>query len=92
VFVLDIPTHWRLHPVFYVSRLKLSRVDRSRKHPASPLLRSTTTATEDEVETILEHRGTTARELECLVKWVGYTDATGEPLDNLKGSSNDLHG
>ena len=28
-FLLDIPTHWRLHPVFNVARLKLSRVHRT---------------------------------------------------------------
>jgi hypothetical protein len=91
-FVLDIPAHWRLHPVFNVSRLKPSRVDRSREHPSPPPLRSTSATTEYEVETILEHRGTTVRDLEYLVKWVGYTDATWEPLDNLKGSSNELLG
>jgi hypothetical protein len=89
-FVLDIPTHWRLHPVFNVSRLELSRVDGSRKHPSPPPLHSTTAATEYEVETILEHQGTTARDLEYLVKWMGSADATWEPLDNLKGSSNEL--
>jgi hypothetical protein len=91
-FVLNIRTHWRLHPVFNISRLKLSRVDGSHKHPSPPPLRSTTAATEYKVETILEYRGTTARDLEYLVKWVGYTDATWESLDNLEGSSNELLG
>jgi len=40
-FVLDIPTHWRLHPVFNVSRLKPSKVDRTREHPSLSPLRST---------------------------------------------------
>jgi hypothetical protein len=44
-FVLDIPTHWCLHPVFNVSRLKPSRVDRSRKQPSPQPLRSTTATT-----------------------------------------------
>jgi len=57
-FVLDIPAHWRLHPVFNVARLKPSRVDRNREHPPPPPLRSTATA-EYEVESIREHRGTT---------------------------------
>jgi hypothetical protein len=90
-FVLDIPAHWRLHPVFNVSRLKPSRVDKTREHPPPPPLRSTATV-EYEVETILEHRGSTVRDLEYLVKWVGYADATWEPLANLRGSSNDLLG
>jgi len=40
-FVFDIPAHWCLYPVFNVARLKPSRVDRSRKHPPPPPLRST---------------------------------------------------
>jgi len=89
--VLDIPAHWRLHPVFNVARLKLSKVDRTREHPPPPPLRSTATV-EYEVESILEHRGTTVRDLEYLVKWVGYADPTWEPLANLRGSSNELLG
>jgi len=75
-FVLDIPAHWRLHPVFNVSWLKLSRVDRSGEHPQPPPLLSTAKAVEYEVESILEHRGATVRDLEYLVKWVGYADAS----------------
>jgi len=89
VFLLDIPAHWRLHPVFNVSCLKLSKVDRSREHPPPPPLRSTA-AVEYEVEGIQEHRGSTVRDLQYLVKWVGYTDATWELLANLRGSSNAL--
>jgi len=88
-FVLDIPKHWRLHPVFNVAHLKPSRVDRSREHPPPPPLRSTAMA-EYEVETTREHRGMTNRDLEYLVKWAGYSDATWEPLGNLRGSSNEL--
>jgi len=57
-FVLDIPVHWRLHPDFNITRLKLSRVDRIREHPPPPLLRSTANI-EYEVESIRNHRGTT---------------------------------
>jgi Chromo (CHRromatin Organisation MOdifier) domain len=89
--VLDIPEHWRLHPVFNVSRLKLSKVDRTREHPPPPPLHSTATV-EYEVKSICEHRGTTVRDLEYLVKWIGYTEATWEPLENLRGSSNKLLG
>jgi len=88
-FLLDIPAHWHLHPVFKVARLKPSRVDRSHEHPPPPLLRSTATV-KYEVETIQEHRGTMVRDLEYLVKWVGYNDTTWEPLANLRGSSNEL--
>jgi hypothetical protein len=89
-FVLDIPAHWRLHPVFNVSRLKPSRVDRTREHPPPPPLRSTGTAVEYEVEAIINHKGTTVRNLKYLVKWVGEPDPTWEPLANLRGSSNEL--
>jgi len=42
-FVLDMPAHWRLHPVSNVACLKLSRVNRSREHLPPPPLRSTAT-------------------------------------------------
>jgi len=50
-FDLDIPAHWRLHPVFNVTRLKLSRFDRTSEHPPPPPLCSTATV-EYEVETL----------------------------------------
>jgi len=56
--VLDIPANWRLRPVLNVARLKLSKDDQSREHPPPPPLRSTATV-EYEVESILEHKGTT---------------------------------
>jgi len=90
-FVLDILAHWGLHPVFNVACLKLSRVDRTRKHPPPLPLRSTATV-EYEDESVCEHRGTTLRDLEYLVKWVGYVDPTWERLANLRGSSNELLG
>ena len=90
-FVLYIPAHWHLHLVFNVVRLKLSRVDRTSEHPPPPPIRSTTTI-EYGVESSCKHRGTTVRDLEYLVKWVGYVDPTWEPLANLRGSSNMLLG
>jgi len=90
-FVLDIPAHWRLHLVFNVTCLKLSKVDKTREHPPPPPLRSTATV-EYQVELICEHRGSTVRDLEYLVQWVGYADPTWEPLANLRGSSNELLG
>jgi len=88
-FMLDIPAYWHLHPVFNVARLKPSRVDRSREHPPLPPQCSTVTV-EYKVETIQEHRGTTVGDLKDLVKWVGYSDATWEPLANQRGGSNEL--
>jgi len=90
-FVLNIPAHWCLHPVLNVTRLKLSKVDKTHEHPPPPPLRSTATV-EYEVESICKHRGTMIRDLEYLVKWVGYIDPTWEPLANLRGSSNELLG
>jgi len=90
-FVLDIPAHWRLHPVFNVARLQLSKVDKTCEHTPPPPLGATATV-EYEVESICEHRGTTVRDLEYLVKWVGYADPTWELLANLRGSSNELLG
>jgi len=88
-FVLDIPAHWHLHPVFNVVWLKPSRVDRSHEHPPLPPLYFTATV-KYEVETIREHRGTIVRDLEYLIKWVGYSDMTWKPLKNLRGNSNKL--
>jgi len=90
-FVLNIPVHWRLHPVFNVAYLKLSRVDRTREDP-SPLPLCSTATVEYEVESIRKHIGTTVRDLEYLVKWVSYVDPTWQPLANLRGSSNELQG
>jgi len=90
-FVLNIPAHWRLHPVFDVTRPQLSKVDKTREHPPPPPLHSTATI-EYKVESICEHRGTTVRDLEYRIKWVGYADHTWEPLVNLRGSSNELLG
>jgi len=90
-FGLDILAHWRLHPVFNVACLKLSKVNKTREHPPPPPLHSTATIVY-EVELICEHRGTTVRDLEYMVKWVSYADPTWEPLANLRGSSKELLG
>jgi len=90
-FLLDIPAHWRLHLVFNIIHLKLSRVDRIREHLPPPPLRSTATV-EYKVESIRKHRVTTIRDLEYLVKWVAYVHPMWEPLTNLRGSSSDLLG
>jgi len=74
-FVLDIPAHWRLHPVFNIACLKLLKVDKTHEHPPPPPLHSTPTV-EYKVESICKHRGTTVRDLEYLVKLVGYADPT----------------
>jgi len=78
-------------PIFNVVRLKLSKVDKTCEQPPTPPLRSTATV-KYKVESICDHRGTTVRDLEYLVKWVSYADPTWEPLANLRGSSNELQG
>jgi hypothetical protein len=75
-FVLDIPAHWRLHSVFNVSRLKLWKADHTRKHPPPSPVRYTAAA-KCEVETIIEHKGTTVRDPKYRVKRVGYPDRGG---------------
>jgi len=89
-FLLDIPAHQRIHPVFNVACLKLSKVDRTREPPPPPPLRSTATrAPEYDVEAILQHQGTTVRDLRYLVQWIRYLDPSWEPLENLRGTCND---
>ena len=90
-FFLNIQARWCLHLVFNITRLKLSRVNRTREYLPQLLLHSTATV-ESEVESICEHRGTTVHDLEYLVNWVGYVDPTWEPLVNLRDSSNKLLG
>jgi hypothetical protein len=53
---------------------------------------STATAIEYEVKSILEHRGPTAWDLECLVKWLDYADAAWKLLESQQCSSNELLG
>jgi len=83
-FLLDIPAHWRLHPVFNVARLKLSKDDRTRSHPTPPPLRSTAaSAPEYEVEATMDHRGSVVRNLKYLVKW-RYGSQLGSRWRTLK--------
>lgn len=44
---------------------------------------------ECEVEAILEHAGSTMKDLEYRVKWVG-DDATWESISHLRGTANEL--
>jgi hypothetical protein len=88
--IVDFPSHWRLHNVFNVDRFKLYTADLSRPTPPRPPLRSTVRHTDEwEVEAILNHNGTTMRDLEYHIKWVGY-EPTWEPVMDLKGTANEL--
>ena len=78
VFGLDFPLGWRIHPVFYTSKLKCyihSEELLTEAEPPPPVLVGDTL--EYEVEGILRHQGTGARH-RYLVLWKGYslTEAT----------------
>lgn len=87
----DLPTHWRIHDVFNVDRFRLDTSDKSRPQQAPPPLRtSARTGSEWEIEELRNHRGTTAKNLEYEVKWLGYKETTWENIANLKGTANDF--
>ena len=80
---LNLPPHWRIHPVFHVSSLQryyrseeFERVER----PPSPVV----VDGEEEFEVILRHKGSGARRL-YQVLWKGYpiTEASWEPESHL---------
>ena len=86
----DLPAHWRIHDVFNVDRFRLDTSDKSRPQQRPPPLRSSKRMGEEwEVKEILNHRGSTMKNLEYEVKWVGYEATTWEPIQNIKGTSNE---
>jgi hypothetical protein len=82
---LDLPPHWKIHPVFHVSLIKPFN------GPASPEVETVDVEgyPEYEVETILSHRvqtrGRGRPTTMYLVKWKNFTDEhnTWEPEKNL---------
>jgi hypothetical protein len=87
----DILSHWRIHDVFNVDRFRLDTSDLSRAPKPPPPLRSTARKGEEwEVQEILNHRGAKMADLEYEIKWVGYDELTWEPIEYLKGTSNEF--
>ena len=91
---LDLPTSWRLHPVFHVSLLKDYRS--SRLHPVTESLPELVPAEDAEpdvfkVERILRWRWIPGqhRKKEYLVLWAGYPieNATWEPASSFMSPS-----
>jgi hypothetical protein len=90
---LRLPTHWRIHNMFHVSRLKPYYVDDGQFPGRAQINRPPPELVDGEeeyiVERILDHRvrrhGRASR-IEYLVKWLGYTDS-----DNQWVTSGDVH-
>jgi hypothetical protein len=73
-----------------MDRFKHYTTDVSRTYQPLPLLRSTARCGDEwEVEDILDHRGSTMRDLEYKVQWVGY-DPTWKNITDLKGTANEV--
>ena len=89
-YKLELPAHWRMHPVIHVSLLKKYQENTEEfpeRNILSPLPEQIDEHEEYEVEQILDRR-TKYKKPEYLVKWKGYElhDATWEPLENLKNA------
>lgn len=88
VYQLDLPAHWKIHPVFHASLLtpntETEEHGPSYSQPPPDLIEG---EEEYEVEAILKHQGTGKRR-KYLVKWLGYPTSQNswEPEDALKNS------
>ena len=85
---LDLPPHWKVHPVFHISNLK--RYHRSEEfarteQPPPPVM--VEGEEEYKVEAILQHKGKGASR-RYLVLWKGYplTEASWEPESHLQNA------
>ena len=88
VYQLNLPAHWKIHPVFHASLLtpntETEEHGPSYSQPPPDLIEG---EEEYEVEAILKHQGTGKRR-KYLVKWLGYPTSQNswEPEDALKNS------
>ena len=88
-YELDLPSGWKIHPVFHVSNLRRyvrsERFARVEKPPPPILVDG---EEEYEVESILRHKGKGARRLyQALWKGHPVTEASWEPKLNLRNAS-----
>ena len=84
---LDLPTMWKIHPVFHVSMLEEATPD-SRPSAHTPQAHTLEDDWEEfEVEAILDSRHH-QWVLQYQVKWVGYPEPTWETDTNLTGATN----
>ena len=85
-YELELPTQWKVHPVFHVNLL--SRYQQTEAHGAQQprILPDLIEGSEEwEVEAILGHKQNKRKHWRFYIKWKGFpqTDATWEPLENL---------
>ena len=89
---LELPASMRIHPVFYVNKLRPADVDPLPGQRLDPPPHVEVTGGEEyEVEEVVdstwERRGRKGRRLKYLVKWTGYDEPTWEPADYLENAS-----
>ena len=87
-FRLSLPHNIKAHPVFNITALKLYNANKiqGRIDPTPSPVTDIQGFTRYIVEDILSHR-TRRGNLQFLVKWSGYTDATWEPEKFLKNEA-----
>ncbi len=84
---LELPSHWRVHPVFHSSQLKA--VHGQPRVPAPIALQDEGPAVEYEVDRVLASRQGRRRQVEYLVRWKGFGahEDTWEPAEHLTNAS-----
>ena len=89
-YKLELPSNWKLHPVFHISKLKKHIDDielfesRKASRPSPEIIDA---FEEYEVECIVDKR-VRYKKLQYLVKWKGYPEYenTWEPINNLSNA------
>lgn len=87
-YELDLPIHWKVHPVFHATLLKPFKETEqhgpSHTPPPPDILND---EEQYEVERIMGHR-TRGRKMQYLIRWKGYTamDDSWEPEENLENA------
>ena len=96
-YKLDLPPHMKVHPIFYVSQLKLYRKpeDESRTYQKPDSVLAATSQEEYKVEEIINHRKRwhgKRTKIEYLILWKGYPahDMTWEPEKNVENAQDKI--